>query len=202
MVEEGEKMGVVYIYRVWHAVLHAVESSAICFLQIIQQLQDELATLRWEQKERKAAEAAEEEKRAAVAAEARVSLAIWKATCLVCKQLSFHTEKKKERRLARQARQRERGREGERLVEVEGEGEGEVEGGGEGKVDCRSSTIMILCTKNQRWLGVVTRNRLISSTPIYGPLITIYGWQSRSIRLARTDIVHIRTCMHRVMSPI
>ena len=92
MVEEGEKMGVVYIYRVWHAVLHAVESSAICFLQIIQQLQDELATLRREQKERKAAETAEE-KRAAVAAEARVSLAVWKATCLVCKQLSFHTEK-------------------------------------------------------------------------------------------------------------
>ena len=146
-----------------------------------QQLQDELATLHREHNERKVAEAAEEEKRAAVAAEVRVSLAIWKETCLVCKQLSFRSEKKK-RRLASQARQKERGRDGEGLVEVEGEGEGEVEGGGEGKVDCTSSTIMILSTKNQRWLGVVTRNR--------------------SIRLARTDVVHVCMCMRRVMSPI
>ena len=53
-------------------------------------------------------------------------------------------------------------------MEVEGEGEGEVEGGGEEEVDCTSSTTMILSTKNWRWLGVVTRNRLISSTPLYG----------------------------------
>ena len=37
-------------------------------------------------------------------------------------------------------------------------------------------------------LGEVTHNRLISSTPIYGPLIIIW----LSIRLARTDI--LRAC--------
>ena len=74
-VEEGEKMGGVYIQlyiqSVACRVLHAVESSAICFLQIIQQLQDKLTALCREWEERKAAEAAEEEKRAAVAAKRR-----------------------------------------------------------------------------------------------------------------------------------
>ena len=64
-------MGYTYIQSVACRVVHAVESSTICFLQIIQQLQDELAAFRWEQEERKAAEAAEEEKRAAVAAKRR-----------------------------------------------------------------------------------------------------------------------------------
>ena len=39
-------------------VLHAVEFSAICFLQIIQQLKQVLATLRQEREEGKAAEVA------------------------------------------------------------------------------------------------------------------------------------------------
>ena len=41
MVEEGEKMG--GVYTVWYAVLHAVQFSTICFLQRIEQLQDQLA---------------------------------------------------------------------------------------------------------------------------------------------------------------
>ena len=76
-----------YIQSVACRVLHAVEFSAIYFLQRIQQLKQELATLRREREEGKAAEVA------AAAKKKRVSLAIWKATCLVCKQLSFHTEK-------------------------------------------------------------------------------------------------------------
>ena len=47
-----------YIQSVPCRVLHAVEFSAICFLQRIQQVQTELATLRWEREEGKAAEAA------------------------------------------------------------------------------------------------------------------------------------------------
>ena len=47
-----------YIQSVACRVLHAVEFSAICFLQRIQQLENELATLRREREEGKAAEAA------------------------------------------------------------------------------------------------------------------------------------------------
>ena len=35
------------------------------------------------------------------------------------------------------------------LVEVVGEGEGDVEGGREGELDCTSSTIITLSTKNE-----------------------------------------------------
>ena len=47
-----------YIQSVACRVLHAVEFSAICFLQRIQQLKKELATLRREREEGKAAEVA------------------------------------------------------------------------------------------------------------------------------------------------
>ena len=59
-------------------------------------------------------------------------------------------------------------------MEVVGEGEGEVEGGGEGEMEgklCKSCSITILSSKNQRWLREVT---CISSTQIYGPLIIIW----------------------------
>ena len=60
-----------YIQSVACRVLHAVEFSAIYFLQRIQQLKAELATLRREQEERKVAVAAEEEKKAVAAAKKR-----------------------------------------------------------------------------------------------------------------------------------
>ena len=153
--------------------LHAVESSTICFLQIIQQLQDELAALRREQEGRKAAEAAEE-KRAVVAANRREY--VWpfgkRHAWYVNSYLSSQKKTKNDGCPTRQ----DGGREGEGPVEVKGE----VEGGGEGEVYCMYSTIMITSSKNQRWLGVVTHSRLISSTPIYGPLINIW----LAIRLA------------------
>ena len=52
-----------YIQSVACRVLHAVEFSAICFLQRIQQLKKELATLHREREEGKAAEVAAAAKR-------------------------------------------------------------------------------------------------------------------------------------------
>ena len=163
-----------YIQSVACRVVHAVEFSAICFLQSIQNLEHQLATLHREQEERKAAEVAEEESKAmgvGKGEEERVSLAIWKATCLVCKQQSFHTE---ETRHGSWPVRRDGRREGEGSGEVEGEWEGEVEGGEvEGKLHVHCTSSIILSSKNQKWSQEVIRNRLISSTPIYGPLIII-----------------------------
>ena len=80
-------------------------------------------------------------------------------------------------------------------MEVEGEGEGEMVGGGEGEVERKFSTLfntISLSYKNQSWLGEVTCNWLISSTPIYGPLITIPMSIRRTLCLCTRIYVHAR----------